>query len=144
MAKFSEDGLPYEATILSIDYAQELCRVKYSYYDNEEDQRWDDLQTVESNNPPANLNSHSNGHLDANDVSLEERCFSSRSRNSSLSSHNNSSLNHHLPQVPPPPLPDLSSITNETEALHGMLISWYMSGYYTGYYKGLQTSSKKM
>ena len=41
-----------------------------------------------------------------------------------------------LPRMPaPPPIDDLDSLENDTEALHSMLISWYLSGYHTGYYQ---------
>lgn len=34
---------------------------------------------------------------------------------------------------PPPPVDEL--IMDDREALHSMLIAWYMSGYHTGYYQ---------
>lgn len=46
---------------------------------------------------------------------------------------------------PPPPPPMISTLMNNSkndksvttdEALHSMLLSWYMSGYHTGYYIG--------
>lgn len=40
-----------------------------------------------------------------------------------------------MPVIPPPILPDAASITDDKDALYGMLISWYMSGYHTGYYQ---------
>jgi len=45
-----------------------------------------------------------------------------------------------MPVIPPPILPDAASITDDKDALYGMLISWYMSGYHTGYYQVSVTS----
>ena len=46
-----------------------------------------------------------------------------------------------LPTFAPPP-PVLSSVADEdstiNQAMHTMLLSWYMTGYNTGYYEGLK------
>ncbi len=49
----------------------------------------------------------------------------------------------HVP--PPPPLGEMSGQTSHEEqnALHSMLISWYMSGYHTGYYQALKEVGRK-
>lgn len=47
-----------------------------------------------------------------------------------------------MPVIPPPILPDAASITDDKDALYGMLISWYMSGYHTGYYQCLKQMEK--
>ncbi|XP_050692257.1 survival motor neuron protein-like [Eriocheir sinensis] len=46
----------------------------------------------------------------------------------------------HLPLLPPPPALtlDAGGDPQSSEALHTMLMSWYMTGYHTGYYQGLQ------
>ncbi|KAK7066572.1 hypothetical protein SK128_026090 [Halocaridina rubra] len=46
----------------------------------------------------------------------------------------------HLPDLPPPPAlaMDMSDNPQTSEALHTMLMSWYMTGYHTGYYQGLR------
>lgn len=47
-----------------------------------------------------------------------------------------------MPFLPPPILPDMESLTDEKDALYGMLISWYMSGFHTGYYQCLKQMQK--
>ncbi|XP_066971125.1 survival motor neuron protein 1 isoform X2 [Macrobrachium rosenbergii] len=46
----------------------------------------------------------------------------------------------YLPDLPPPPAlaMDVSDDPRTSEALHTMLMSWYMTGYHTGYYQGLK------
>ena len=36
---------------------------------------------------------------------------------------------------PPPPVDNEDDLDKDSEALHSMLIAWYMSGYHTGYYQ---------
>lgn len=45
----------------------------------------------------------------------------------------------HLPLLPPPPALTLNTGEDPqtSEALHTMLMSWYMTGYHTGYYQGI-------
>ena len=45
-ATFSEDGLKYEAEILSIDHEAGTCYVRYVSYGNEEEQDIKDLQKI--------------------------------------------------------------------------------------------------
>ena len=40
-----------------------------------------------------------------------------------------------MPPPPPPPQMMEDACDDESEALSGMLIAWYMSGYHTGYYQ---------
>lgn len=41
-----------------------------------------------------------------------------------------------IPSVPPPPpIDNEDDLDKDNEALHSMLIAWYMSGYHTGYYQ---------
>jgi len=41
--KYSEDGLIYDATIISLDEDGDMCTVRYAFYNNEEHQRLCDL-----------------------------------------------------------------------------------------------------
>ena len=45
-ATFSEDGLKYEAEILSIDHEAGTCFVRYVSYGNEEEQELKDLHKI--------------------------------------------------------------------------------------------------
>ena len=49
----------------------------------------------------------------------------------------------HLPDLPPPPAIGLTGNDVSSEALHTMLMSWYMTGYHTGYYQGLEAAKRK-
>ncbi|XP_063889556.1 survival motor neuron protein-like isoform X3 [Scylla paramamosain] len=51
----------------------------------------------------------------------------------------------HLPLLPPPPALalDTSGDPQTSEALHTMLMSWYMTGYHTGYYQGIQQTQAR-
>lgn len=44
--------------------------------------------------------------------------------------------------IPPPPPPPPTG-GDDGEALHAMLMAWYMSGYHTGYYQGTKNAQKK-
>jgi len=48
-----------------------------------------------------------------------------------------------IPPPPPQPPPIPAGATPESEALHSMLISWYMAGYHTGYYQASVKQSGK-
>ncbi|ESO12061.1 hypothetical protein HELRODRAFT_158469 [Helobdella robusta] len=118
-AHYSEDGLLYDAIIVAINKNLGMCTVKYLYYNNEETKMLSDLVKIEkSKNSKADNSTRHNSD-----------------DNSDVSNITSASFKKLLPNCPPPPMPDISTITNEKDALYGMLISWYMSGYYTGYYK---------
>ncbi|XP_076036212.1 survival motor neuron isoform X6 [Oratosquilla oratoria] len=49
-----------------------------------------------------------------------------------------------LPQMPPPPaMLSGEKDAKTTEALHTMLMSWYMTGYHTGYYQALNEANSR-
>ena len=55
--KYSEDGLTYDATVISLDDDGETCTVRYAYYDNEECQRLCDLIPLSGGGDAHQLNS---------------------------------------------------------------------------------------
>lgn len=112
MAIFSEDGLVYPANIIRID--ADKCRVRYLHYLNEEDKQLDELFE--------------------NSSEKVEEC----KRESAFSKP--AMFLHPPPPMPIPTVPSLNSNVTEDEALHSMLISWYMSGYHTGFYYGLRNA----
>ncbi|XP_033125163.1 survival motor neuron protein 1-like [Anneissia japonica] len=55
-------------------------------------------------------------------------------------------MSSRVPPVPPPPpliRPPNVETDEDDDALHSMLIAWYMSGYHTGYYLGLKDGEKQ-
>ena len=49
-----------------------------------------------------------------------------------------------LPPMPPPPMPQSCDVlSDDSEALHSMLMAWYMSGYHAGLYEGLRKRKMK-
>ncbi|XP_046547647.1 survival motor neuron protein 1-like isoform X2 [Haliotis rubra] len=122
-AVFTEDGLLYDAEIIGIDEAESTCTVRYTEYQNEENQPLDRLLP-----PRPTSKAHTN-------VSLSEPPFRFPSNHAA-----HAGGPRVPPMPPPPPPPPLMSedVVSDDEALSSMLISWYMSGYHTGYYQGLQ------
>ncbi|RNA21456.1 survival motor neuron isoform X3, partial [Brachionus plicatilis] len=129
MAIFNEDGLLYPAEIIKIinngDVSKEKCVVKFLYYLNEEEKYLDELYE----------------YIGTNDKKIESEKKQPNLTNVP-SEENSSRISFPNFQIPPPPLPDKisnkeKSITSEQDALHSMLLSWYMNGYHTGYYLGL-------
>ena len=125
MAIYSEDGLAYPANILSIG-EDNKCTVRYLHYLNEEEKSLDELyENVEE--------------------VVEE--INKLTENTTNKETNIRPPMGFLPPPPPIPLPSLDSKVTQDDALHSMLISWYMSGYHTGFYYGLknaaQNSNKK-
>lgn len=128
MAIYTEDGLLYPAKIKNIfsdsDVNRKKCVIKFLYYLNEEEKYLDELyEYKEENEKIVKDEEKFSGH---DKIELERNFLKS------------SSLNF---QIPPPPLPakiiNNESNTAEQDALHSMLLSWYMNGYHTGYYVGL-------
>ena len=151
-SSYSEDGIEYEAQIISINASNNTCFVKYIGYGNEEQKslkelkpslgkRHRKLQTLQFETQEL-LNSGSDN--DFENSSTVKKTFSETQYNP-IQSHNTSDFNSKLfgpssshSETPlPPPLPSIleSSLPSDDESLASMLMSWYMSGYHTGYYR---------
>jgi survival motor neuron protein len=138
MAIYSDDGLVYPAKVINVSYdesKQKLkCTVKYLYYLNEEEKYMDELFDYQSDAEPKQSSSES----------AQQQEIKTQLKPTACEFHTEFN-------IPPPPLPlsiksmlSGKSLVSNEEALHSMLMSWYMSGYHTGFYLGLNqaTSSK--
>lgn len=129
-----EDGLDYEAKIISIDAEKENCVVRFIGYDNEE--------TVDLNNLLSSWGKNvrkKQMRTAANDLAGGTE----NKRNAPMSFPNCSVPDSvPIPLLPPIP-PMLNDTTEDSENMSAMLMSWYMSGYYTGYYQGQKDAQNK-
>lgn len=140
-----EDGLDYEAKIISIDWDKENCVVQFVGYGNEETIVLNDL--VPSWGKKARKTQlrtavkYLRGAIDT-----KRSVSGNRSAKSGMHSINFNNLrNSSVPIPPPPPMPPmLTDTTEDSENMSAMLMSWYMSGYYTGYYQGQKQAQNKM
>lgn len=143
---YSEDGVDYEARIVS-QHDDDQFTIKYLGYDNEETvdadaliASWGEktraeqiavataqhetLSTDETNKPPTRNAKKGAGKSKARNANVFERYQTS------------------LMIPPPPPLPPhLGEMSEDSEHLSAMLMSWYMSGYYTGLYQGRKSAN---
>ncbi|CAF0871602.1 unnamed protein product [Brachionus calyciflorus] len=136
MAIYSKDGLLYPANIIRIfqdENNRKKCIVKYLYYMNEEEKFIDEIYEFI---PKKYKN------LESNKIQLSEE-------KSKISEKMKPVIQDTVSiQMPPPPMPfDILKQTkgnvDENDALHSMLLSWYMNGYHTGYYLGLKQAKEK-
>lgn len=122
-----EDGLDYEAKIVSIDPEQENCVVRFIGYENEDTVDLNDL--LPSWGKTARKKQMRTATKDLGGDTESKRIFP-----------NNNSVP--IPMLPPIP-PMLNDTTEDSENMSAMLMSWYMSGYYTGYYQGQKDAQNK-
>merc|ERR1739838_108143 len=166
-AKYSEDGIIYEATILAM-HPTGNCQVRFVGYNNEEEVSVNKLKN--SNGATARKKQEEEADMEYSresdigssicdsDAESETDDKSSKQRERPSSRQNPRSMMpppppsmgggggrmfgapSHLPHLPPPPALALGvgEDPESAEALHTMLMSWYMTGYHTGYYQGLQ------
>lgn len=126
-----EDGLDYEAKIISIDSEHENCVVRFIGYENEETIELNDLLPSWGKNVRKKQMRSA-----AKDLTGDSK--------STLNFPNNSLPNSvPVPLLPPIP-PMLNDTTGDSENMSAMLMSWYMSGYYTGYYQGQKDAQNKI
>ncbi|XP_076036206.1 survival motor neuron isoform X2 [Oratosquilla oratoria] len=166
-AKFTEDGMVYEATVVSMQPDHGTCRVRYVGYENEEDLPVRTLikskgeearrrQFQESNNcmsVESDLGEGNSSVVDSDVTSDVEndRIFTSKAARMSRphpepkkSKISPPFCKPSLPQMPPPPaMLSGEKDAKTTEALHTMLMSWYMTGYHTGYYQALNEANSR-
>lgn len=127
-----EDGIDYEAKIISIHSNSGTCILKYIGYDNEQEIALDNL--IPSWGKKARRLQFAKAKLEDTEQVLRT------DKAGTKSSKKNKSYNIKTIPPPPPMPPMLSGSQNsgDSEHLSAMLMSWYMSGYYTGVYQGIQ------
>lgn len=168
---FTEDGLDYEAQILSID-AHDQCHIRYVGYDNEEYvhvgtliDSWGEAARAEQRQLA--LEAASSEHTDAaqqtsaatasgcgtaagtgNVANANKKPAAKTSKKNKSKSFERYRAAMMIP--PPPPLPPMLAAAGggndddpESEYLSSMLMAWYMSGYYTGLYQGQKLTAVK-
>ncbi|XP_037036337.1 survival motor neuron protein [Bradysia coprophila] len=126
-----EDGLDYEAKIVSIDAECGNCVVRFIGYENEETVDLNDLLASWGKN--VRKNQMRAAAKDVDKSTKRKGNFPSNVPNTSVP----------IPMLPPLP-PMLNDTSEDSENMSAMLMSWYMSGYYTGYYQGQKEAQNKM
>ncbi|XP_076323179.1 survival motor neuron protein-like isoform X1 [Tachypleus tridentatus] len=132
-AIFSEDGLLYEACVMSTNEQEGTCVVHFLGYGNEEEVRIGDLLASQGKHARAQQELAAQGYF-ADNIDVEG---SNPAWQYANQLHGPSTS--FIPDIPPlPPFPlDDEGVTDD-EAQASMLMSWYMSGYHTGYYQALR------
>lgn len=130
-----EDGIDYEAKILSIDKEKGTCILKYIGYDNEQEVSLCDLIASWGKKARRAQFVKAKNHIQQKDKTNAPTTNKSSKSEFVLGS---------LPPTPPmPPLMLKTRNLDSAENLSAMLMSWYMSGYYTGIYEGQQIANQK-
>ncbi|CRK91559.1 CLUMA_CG005214, isoform A [Clunio marinus] len=128
---FADDGVDYEAEILSIN-ENGNCIIRYIGYGNEERVSMENL--VASWGPEAREEQKILAEADQHESSEKEEHHEGL-HNFIL--NKSQGVRDGLPVPPMPPMPPaMFSSSGESEYMSAMLMSWYMSGYYTGLYHG--------
>lgn len=138
-----EDGVDYEAKLISINPNSGTCFLRYIGYDNEQEMPLSNL--IPSWGKKARRLQYAIAKLGKetpHTANINKNCAKSSKRK-------DSALNFKTIPPPPPMPPMLSGVQNSEDSDHlsAMLMSWYMSGYYTGVYQGYQmakSSSKNV
>ncbi|XP_053640970.1 survival motor neuron protein isoform X4 [Cherax quadricarinatus] len=153
-AKYSEDGLWYEGTVVGLNAATGMCTVRFVGFNNEEEvlvnrlakskgeaARRKQIELADDGQSESDLCSS----LIESDMQSDTDAERSNKRQRAPHTQRSYSGSPHLPQLPPPPAltMDLSNDPQSSEALHTMLMSWYMTGYHTGYYQGLRQAQTR-
>ncbi|XP_041368999.1 survival motor neuron protein-like [Gigantopelta aegis] len=167
-AVFSEDGLIYTGQITDIDYDKGTCVVKYKNYGNEEEHKLSDILLPSVKIKRTGIGHSSASESDVLGQSTSQPGSGAANHNPAWQGTGflppqqpfqqmpqppynmpqatpfpgfGASFQQRMPMMPPPPPPPQMMedvCDDESEALSGMLIAWYMSGYHTGYYQGLR------
>jgi len=141
LSKYSEDGLWYEAEIITIDRTNNQCTVRYSEYENEEDVNLGMLQKV----PETSMDDEDSSHSEREEMAemgLESEEASQWQAVAGQAVHTRKTVPLMPPPVPPHLLSQRDAMPAEDEAMASMLMSWYTSGYHTGYYQAMQDMKK--
>lgn len=144
-ATYKEDGVDYEAVIVSVD-AQQRCLIKFLGYGNEQFTPMKDLisswgeefRVAQIEAATLEAGTSAEDDIDSNATTINsdrESDIGLDTRTPRRSSNKRKSRNPCPPMPPMPPTGD--------DNLHAMLMAWYMSGYYTGVYDAQQKSKKK-
>ncbi|XP_045115073.1 survival motor neuron protein-like isoform X3 [Portunus trituberculatus] len=169
-ACYTEDNEWYEATIIAINPHTGRCTVRYLGYNNEEQlplnvlhktkgeaarrkqlemAACDAMSEMDQCSSVAESDQQSDTDCEKNS---KRQCLPSNQYNPhnmmpppNYPSGGLSTPPPHLPLLPPPPALALNTGENSetSEALHTMLMSWYMTGYHTGYYQGIQQTQAR-
>lgn len=133
-ATYEEDGVDYEARILSVGPDGD-CEIQFIGYENEQ------LVAIGDLLPSWGEEEREKQSADAADAAanaeneIEREMYSHTKRARDL--FNGIQFNVAVQPPPAPPMPPmLSEHTEEAEHMSAMLMAWYMSGYYTGLYQG--------
>lgn len=149
-ATYREDGVDYEAVVVSID-PHGNCLIKFLGYGNEQYTAmkelvasWGEefrLEQIEAATQDESCLGTSADDLDSNASTLNsDREAEQNFIQTKAHGHGNKKRKGRA--VGPPPMPPMPPGTGD-ESLHAMLMAWYMSGYYTGVYDAQQKSRKK-
>lgn len=153
-ATYREDGIDYEAVVVSIK--SDRCLIKFLGYGNEQYVKMADLlaswgeefRTEQIERATNEEKDSSDEDMDSNASTLnternDEAWGVGRNKKRSARGRSRKSGQHLLcPPMPPMP-PSMSGHDNQDSALHAMLMSWYMSGYYTGLYDAQNSRTKR-
>jgi len=145
---YSEDGIEYEAQIISINPSNDTFVVKYVGYGNEEQKslkelkpslgkRYRKIQSQQSDTQDVGNSGSDNDY----EISTTNKTTKTEIKDKTPNSTPNwfmPSGSRSEPIVPPFPSFLESSLPSDDESLASMLMSWYMSGYHTGYYRALK------
>ncbi|UJR10872.1 hypothetical protein I4U23_015059 [Adineta vaga] len=115
LCPYSEDGLLYKATIITIESSS--CTVSFDDYGNEEIHALTDIQVRTDDEQPEILSP-----MEQQDTTTDIP------------------LATPLPPPPPPPLFPVLSSNEDNDTLSATLMSWYLAGYHTGFYQGMKST----
>lgn len=148
--KYAEDGQMYEATITHLTTNSPYATVTFVGYGNSEQVPLVQLYRSKGNNARALQERDAATSIGEGESGVDEGTSSSSgARGGGMhASPSGPRLQHrHFPHMdmkdapmldlPPPPAGLGLPAGPDGEALHTMLLSWYMTGYHTGYYKGV-------
>ncbi|XP_073820093.1 survival motor neuron [Musca autumnalis] len=137
-----EDGIDYEAKIMSIDKEAETCLLKYIGYDNLQEVALCDL--IASWGKKYRRLQFAKAKLEAETGDdAVNTCPSTSGKTQAKKIKTKLSKTSMPPPPPIPPMLTASHNAEDSEHLSAMLMSWYMSGYYTGVYQGMQMAKSK-
>ncbi|XP_063597710.1 survival motor neuron protein-like [Penaeus indicus] len=141
-------------TIIGMNTKEGTCVVRYVGYNNEEEVPLSKLQKSRGESARKQQeddadfdNSEASSSVAESDIQTDTDCErSSKRQKPRHRQYSDMMPPPKLPTsgpsfVPPPHLPTPAATRHTSEALHTMLMSWYMAGYHTGYYQGLKQSN---